>query len=57
MTNLTPFLGLNLTDLSPGRYELLCLLIEPTGNEGAIARAMLRDIATKGNQQIKREIL
>ena len=49
--------GLNLTDVSPGKYELLCLPIRLTGTEGAPARAVLRDIADNGNQQIKRVTL
>ena len=34
--------GLNLTDISPGRYELLCLPLEILGGDGAPARVLLR---------------
>jgi arylformamidase len=34
--------GLNLTDMSPGRYELLCLPLKLLGGDGAPARVLLR---------------
>ncbi len=34
--------GLNLADVSPGTYELLCLPLKLVGSEGAPARAVLR---------------
>jgi len=34
--------GLNLTGVSPGRYELLCLPLKILGGDGALARALLR---------------
>jgi Predicted metal-dependent hydrolase len=34
--------GLNLSDVSPGVYELLCLPVKIAGSEGAPARATLR---------------
>lgn len=34
--------GLNLSDISPGEYELLCLPLRITGGDGAPARALLR---------------
>src|SRR5215467_4282437 len=36
--------GLNLTGISPGRYELLCLPLRILGGDGAPARALLRPI-------------
>ena len=34
--------GLNLTGISPGRYELLCLPLKILGGDGALARVLLR---------------
>jgi arylformamidase len=34
--------GLNLTGISQGRYELLCLPLKILGGDGAPARALLR---------------
>jgi arylformamidase len=34
--------GLNLTGISQGRYELLCLPLKISGGDGALARAVLR---------------
>ena len=34
--------GLNLTGISHGRYELLCLPLKISGGDGALARAVLR---------------
>ena len=36
--------GLNLTDVNPGVYELICLPLNITGAEGAPARAILRPL-------------
>jgi len=36
--------GLNLTGISQGRYELLCLPLKISGGDGALARAVLRPI-------------
>jgi len=36
--------GLNLADVKPGKYELICLPIRLVGTEGAPARALLRQI-------------
>lgn len=36
--------GLNLTDIQPGPYELVCLPVKLIGREGAPARAVLRPI-------------
>ncbi len=36
--------GLNLADVKPGKYELICLPIRIVGTEGAPARALLRQI-------------
>ena len=49
-SNVTIIEGLNLADVSPGEYELLCLPIRLTGTEGAPARAVLRAVSNKGNQ-------
>jgi arylformamidase len=37
--------GLNLTGISQGRYELLCLPLKIVGGDGAPARALLRPVA------------
>ena len=34
--------GLNLSDVNPGEYDLLCLPLRITGSDGAPARALLR---------------
>lgn len=36
--------GLDLSDVEPGRYELICLPIKLKGREGAPARAVLRQL-------------
>lgn len=36
--------GLDLSDVEPGRYELICLPIKLMGREGAPARAILRQL-------------
>lgn len=36
--------GLNLTDVDPGWYELICLPLKLVGTEGAPARAVLREM-------------
>jgi len=36
--------GLNLVNIQPGRYELICLPIKVEGSDGAPARALLRPI-------------
>jgi arylformamidase len=36
--------GLNLTGVSPGRYELLCLPLRILGGDGALARALLKPV-------------
>jgi len=43
--------GLNLTGISPGRYELLCLPLKILGGDGAPARVLLRvSNGTDGSQ-------
>ncbi len=37
--------GLNLTEVAPGPYELICLPLKLTGAEGAPARAVLRKVS------------
>jgi arylformamidase len=37
--------GLNLKDVAPGEYELVCLPLKLAGSEGAPARAILKGIA------------
>jgi len=36
--------GLNLTGISQGRYELLCLPLKISGGDGALARALLKPL-------------
>ena len=36
--------GLNLADVSPGRYELVCLPLKLEGGDGAPARALVRKL-------------
>ena len=36
--------GLNLTDVAPGKYELICLPLRLDGADGAPARAVLRKL-------------
>ena len=36
--------GLNLTGVSPGHYELLCLPLRILGGDGALARALLKPV-------------
>ncbi|MFC1833533.1 hypothetical protein ACFL2Q_02210 [Thermodesulfobacteriota bacterium] len=36
--------GLNLSEVEPGEYELICLPMKILGAEGSPARAMLRSI-------------
>jgi len=43
--------GLNLSGISPGRYELLCLPLRISGIDGAPARALLR--ASDGSDETK----
>jgi arylformamidase len=38
--------GLNLTHVSPGRYDLICLPLKLAGADGAPARAILRQCST-----------
>jgi arylformamidase len=40
--------GLNLTDVAPGKYELICLPLRLDGAEGAPARAVLRKLPEQG---------
>jgi arylformamidase len=47
--NVTIIEGLNLADVAPGKYELLCLPIRLTGTEGAPVRAVLRDLWDQSN--------
>lgn len=42
--------GLNLTGVSPGRYELLCLPLKILGGDGALARVLLRSDASEGTK-------
>jgi arylformamidase len=42
--------GLNLANVRPGMYELICLPIRLVGAEGAPARVVLRDIPTDEDQ-------
>ena len=40
--------GLNLADVTPGWYELICLPLKLVGTEGALARAVLRSVTQGG---------
>ena len=42
--------GLNLADVEPGSYELICLPLCLVGAEGAPARAVLRDVSLSAGQ-------
>jgi arylformamidase len=46
--------GLNLTGISPGRYELLCLPLKILGGDGALARVLLKvSAATQGEKSVR----
>jgi arylformamidase len=36
--------GLNLADVEPGEYEMICLPLRLVGSDGAPARAVLRRV-------------
>jgi arylformamidase len=38
--------GIDLSEVSPGRYELICLPIKLAGSDGAPCRAVLRELST-----------
>lgn len=44
--------GLNLADVKPGKYELICLPIRIVGTEGAPARAIRRQLRSDSDRFI-----
>src|SRR5262245_58621179 len=48
--------GLNLSDVDPGAYELLCLPLRIAGGDGAPARALLRPPASHHGPQTAQEV-
>src|SRR5262249_24910997 len=48
--------GLNLSDVTPGEYELLCLPLRITGGDGAPARALLRPSVSRHGPQSAQEV-
>jgi len=48
--------GLNLSEINPGEYELICLPLKITGGDGALARALLRPLASGHMPQTAHEV-
>jgi arylformamidase len=44
--------GLDLSQVKPGKYDLICLPLKLVGGDGAPARAILRPIMTAGNKKV-----